>query len=143
MWFFATCVVLVMGGVALVAAGRGQPMSEAYDDRPDALVPAAGPLGGEHLRRVRFSLAFRGYRMSEVDGLLDRLARQLEEAAEEPAPGPAGETLEPVEGPGEEPVEEPGDAAAPEPLLVADAAGDPQTVEPPADREARGDDHTA
>ena len=30
------------------------------------------------LRRVRFSLAFRGYRMSEVDELLDRLASQLE-----------------------------------------------------------------
>jgi len=78
MWFFAILVVLVMGGVAAVASGRGAPMSEAYDDRPDALVPAAGPLRPEDLRRVRFSLGFRGYRMSEVDALLDRLARQLE-----------------------------------------------------------------
>ena len=46
MWFFAILVVLVMGGVAAVAAGRGAPMSEAYDDRPDALVPADGPLRG-------------------------------------------------------------------------------------------------
>ncbi len=51
-----------------------------YDDRPDALVPVAGPIRGEDLRRVRFSLAFRGYRMSEVDALLDRLAEQLEDA---------------------------------------------------------------
>jgi DivIVA domain-containing protein len=80
MWFFAALVVLVMGGVAAVAAGRGAPMSRAYDDRPDALVPVDGPLRAEHVRRVRFSLAFRGYRMSEVDALLDRLARQLEEA---------------------------------------------------------------
>jgi DivIVA domain-containing protein len=79
MWFFAILVVLVMGGVAAVAAGRGAPLSEAYDDRPDALVPAEGPLRAEDLRRVRFSLAFRGYRMSEVDALLDRLAQQLEE----------------------------------------------------------------
>ena len=47
MWFFAILVVLVMGGVAAVAAGRGAPMSEAYDDRPDALVPADGPLRAE------------------------------------------------------------------------------------------------
>ena len=53
-------------------------MSEAYDDRPDALVPPEGPLRADDLRRVRFSLAFRGYRMSEVDALLDRLARQLD-----------------------------------------------------------------
>ena len=80
MWFFAILVVLVMGGVAALAAGRGAPMVDAYDDRPDALVPSTGALGAEHLRRVRFSLAFRGYRMSEVDALLDRLARQLEDA---------------------------------------------------------------
>ncbi len=84
MWFFAILLVLVMGGIAVVAAGRGAPMSPAYDDRPDALVPATGELGPEHLRRVRFSLAFRGYRMSEVDALLDRMARQLEQRVSEP-----------------------------------------------------------
>ena len=81
MWFFAILVVLAMGGVAALAAGRGAPMSEAYDDRPDALVPKGRPLLAEDVRRVRFSLALRGYRMSEVDALLDRLARQLDEAA--------------------------------------------------------------
>ena len=80
MWFFAILVVLVMGGVAAMAAGRGAPMSQAYDDRPDALVPKEGPLRAADLRRVRFSLAVRGYRMSEVDALLDRVARQLDEA---------------------------------------------------------------
>lgn len=79
MWFFAALVVLVMGGVAALAAGRGAPMAPAYDDRPDALVPSEGPLVATDLRKVRFTLAFRGYRMSEVDALLDRLARQLEE----------------------------------------------------------------
>ena len=78
MWFFAVLVVLAMGGVALVASGRGGALPEEYDDRPDALVPA-GRLGGDDLRRVRFSLGFRGYRMSEVDTLLARLADQLEE----------------------------------------------------------------
>ncbi len=89
MWFFAILVVLVMGGVAALAAGRGAPMSEAYGDRPDALVPGDGPLRAGDLRRVRFSLAFRGYRMSEVDALLDRLARQLE--SPEPPPDARGD----------------------------------------------------
>src|SRR5215217_8224457 len=98
MWFFAVLVVLVMGGVAALASGRGAPMSEAYDDRPDALVPREGPLVGQDVRQVRFSLALRGYRMSEVDALLDRVAQQLDAAAEadqppssEPAPEPAPE----------------------------------------------------
>jgi DivIVA domain-containing protein len=86
MWFFAILVVLAMGGIAVLAAGKGTPMAEVYDDRPDAQVPATGPLTAEDLRRVRFSLAFRGYRMSEVDALLDRLARERE------APGQAGAT---------------------------------------------------
>jgi DivIVA domain-containing protein len=80
MWFFAILIVLALGGIALVAAGRGAPLSEVYDDRPDASVPASGPLSGDDLRRVRFSLAFRGYRQSEVDALLDRLASERERA---------------------------------------------------------------
>ena len=43
MWFFAILIVLALGGVAVVAAGRGAPMAEVYDDRPDALVPADRP----------------------------------------------------------------------------------------------------
>ncbi|MGH3348046.1 MAG: DivIVA domain-containing protein [Nocardioides sp.] len=76
MWVFAILLVLALGGIAVVAAGRGTPMAHAYDDRPDAVVPATGPLSADDLRRVRFSLAFRGYRMSEVDALLDRLASE-------------------------------------------------------------------
>jgi len=80
MWLFAILVVLALGGIALVAAGRGAPLAEVYDDRPDSSVPAEGPLTADDLRRVRFSLAFRGYRMSEVDALLDRLASEREQA---------------------------------------------------------------
>ena len=80
-WVFAILLVLALGGIAVVAAGRGTPMTRAYDDRPDAVVPATGPLSADDLRRVRFSLAFRGYRMSEVDALLDRLATERDDAA--------------------------------------------------------------
>lgn len=79
-WVFAVLIVLAMGGVAMLAAGHGEPMAPAYDDRPDALVPAHRPIEAGDLRRVRFSLAVRGYRMAEVDALLTRLAGQLEEA---------------------------------------------------------------
>lgn len=78
MWLFAVMVVLAMGGVALVASGRTGALPEEYDDRPDVRVPA-GRLGADDVRSVRFSLAFRGYRMSEVDTLLARLADQLDE----------------------------------------------------------------
>lgn len=90
MWFFAILIVLAMGAVGLVAAGRGRPMTPAYDDRPDALVPEDGPILGGDLRRVRFSLAVRGYRMSEVDALLQRLAAQLEETDAQRIFGPEG-----------------------------------------------------
>ena len=79
MWLFAVILVLLMGAVAIVATGRGGSMAEVYDDRPDALVRASGPLTGGDLRGVRFTTALRGYRMSEVDALLDRLATELEE----------------------------------------------------------------
>lgn len=97
MWFFAILIVLAMGGVGLVAAGRGKPMTEVYDDRPDALVPSQGPLLGGDLRRVRFTLALRGYRMSEVDALLERLAAQLEEADRERMFGPPSDLGGPVD----------------------------------------------
>ena len=77
-WFFAVIVVAVLGGIAVVAAGAGGSLAESFDDRPDARVPADGPLTARDLRSVRFSTALRGYRMSEVDALLDRLAAERE-----------------------------------------------------------------
>jgi DivIVA domain-containing protein len=77
-WFFAVLIVALLGAVAVVAAGAGGSQVEVYDDRADSRVQADGPLRGEDLRQVRFTTAFRGYRMSEVDSLLDRLAAELE-----------------------------------------------------------------
>ena len=79
MWFFAILIVLALGGIAVVASGRGAPMAPAYDDAGDALVPAAGPITADDLRRIRFPLAFRGYRMAEVDALLQRLAEEKDD----------------------------------------------------------------
>lgn len=81
MWLFAILIVLAMGGVAMVAAGRGGSMAPAYDDRPDLALPTDRALAASDLRTVRFPLAVRGYRMSDVDALLARLATELEDRA--------------------------------------------------------------
>jgi DivIVA domain-containing protein len=86
-WFFAIVLVALLGAVAVVAAGRGGEMAPTYDDRPDARIPADRPLSAEDLREVRLGTALRGYRMSEVDALLDRLATELE-AGERPRVDP-------------------------------------------------------
>lgn len=90
-WFFAVGIVLLIGAVAAVAAGWGDPLAEVYDDRPDARAPT-GPLGPADLRGVRFSTAFRGYRADEVDALLDRLAEQLADEQGRPARGASART---------------------------------------------------
>ena len=94
MWLFAVLVVLVMGGVALVASGRGGSMAPAYDDRPDLAQPDDRPIDAQVLRTVRFPLAVRGYRMSDVDALLARLATELEDREQDREqgtdPGPDG-----------------------------------------------------
>jgi DivIVA domain-containing protein len=92
MWFFAVLIVLAIGGVAVVASGIGAPLARAYDDRPDAVVPTGRPLTGADLKKVRFSTVVRGYRASEVDALLERLAAQLDGS---PPAGPGSGTLTP------------------------------------------------
>jgi DivIVA domain-containing protein len=77
-WLFALVAVAVMGVTAVVATGRGGSMAEVFDDRPDVEVPDDRPLTADDLRDLRFTTAVRGYRMSEVDALLDRLAEELE-----------------------------------------------------------------
>src|SRR5690349_24785503 len=125
MWLFAILLVLAMGGIALLAAGRGTPMSEVYDDRPDALVPAEGDLSGDDLRRVRFSLAFRGYRMSEVDALLERLSAQVDARGPEAADHTEQPAHQPAEAPVEQPVERPVEPTpAPADQPAAEGRGD-------------------
>ena len=85
MWFFAVLIVLIIGAVVVVASGEGAPLAREYGDAPDVLVPD-GEITAADLRSVRFNTALRGYRASEVDALLDRLARQLD-APKPPAAG--------------------------------------------------------
>ena len=77
-WFFAVLIVLSMGAVAVVASGRGASLGASYDDRPDVRLPADRPVTGADLRALRLNTAVRGYRASEVDALIERLAAQLD-----------------------------------------------------------------
>jgi DivIVA domain-containing protein len=78
-WLLGILAVVVIGAAVVVGVGRGGALRPAYDDRPDALVPEGAALTGAALRSVRFSVGLRGYRMDEVDALLERLAEQLDE----------------------------------------------------------------
>ncbi len=90
-WVLWALAVVVIGACAVLAAGRGGQLRDVSDDRPDVLVPGDRPLGAEDVRAVRFTTAFRGYRMDEVDALLARLAAELDALA--PPPGsPGGST---------------------------------------------------
>lgn len=71
-------VLLVLFVAAVVATREGPVMAPAPQDLPDLALPDE-PLRPADLERVRFSMAPRGYRMSEVDAVLDRLAAELAE----------------------------------------------------------------
>jgi DivIVA domain-containing protein len=79
MWFFGLIVVLLIGAVAVVASGRWGAMSTAYDDRPDMTVPARQALTSTDIESARFGVGLRGYRMDEVDTLLERVAKEVAE----------------------------------------------------------------
>ena len=65
---------VLLGTTVLVT--RGDPLlADAPPDRADLALPE-GPLQPDDVEGVRFSLAVRGYRMSEVDEVLARLAAE-------------------------------------------------------------------
>ena len=80
---FLLLVLAVVGVIAAVAAGR----ITGGLDAPASSLPArglpAGPVGASELDAVRFSPALRGYRMHQVDEVMDRLVRELEWRDEE------------------------------------------------------------
>ena len=71
-------VLVVLFAAAVLATREGPVMADAPQDLPDLGLPP-GPLQARDVEAVRFSMAPRGYRMSEVDEVLDRLAAELAE----------------------------------------------------------------
>lgn len=78
MTFFEVVVVLALiAGVAAVAAGRVRGgLPEPTSTLPDVDLPADA-IGTKDVDAIRFSVGFRGYRMDEVDAVLDRLGLEL------------------------------------------------------------------
>ena len=74
--------LLVVGGLLFLAAsfafGRGEEMAPVLPEGTPVELPDDRPAGGDDLRALRLSVAVRGYRMDEVDWLLDRLAEQVD-----------------------------------------------------------------
>jgi DivIVA domain-containing protein len=75
--------LLVVGGLLFLGGslllGRGETQPPAEPDRSPVQLPEGRPVGGDDVRALQVSVAFRGYRMSEVDWLLDQLAAALDE----------------------------------------------------------------
>jgi DivIVA domain-containing protein len=75
--------VLVVGGVLFLGAslllGRGETQPPAELDRSPVELPDDRPVTADDIRALRISAVFRGYRMSEVDWLLDQFALVLED----------------------------------------------------------------
>lgn len=72
-------LLAVIGGIAVLAAGRGDSYVTAEPDRKATGLLPPGQIGRDDVRRLRFSLGFRGYRMDEVDAVLERLGDELED----------------------------------------------------------------
>jgi DivIVA domain-containing protein len=75
--------VLVVGGLLFLGAslllGRGETQPPAELDRSPVELPDDRPVTGDDIRALRITVAFRGYRMSEIDWLLDQFAEALDE----------------------------------------------------------------
>ncbi|MEJ7690689.1 MAG: DivIVA domain-containing protein [Nocardioidaceae bacterium] len=76
-WFWVVVLVVVIGVVAVVAAGRGDAMADVYEDRPDMALERGRRLTAADVRAVRFTTAVRGYRMDEVDAFVARMEAEL------------------------------------------------------------------
>ena len=72
-------LLAVLAAIAVVATGRGGSMATAPPDRAPGGELPEGDVDRVMVDRLRFSLAFRGYRMDEVDAVLDRLGAEIEE----------------------------------------------------------------
>jgi DivIVA domain-containing protein len=82
--FFQLLIVLALiAGVVAMAAGKVRGgLPEPTSTRPEVDLPAQD-IGTRDVDAIRFSVGFRGYRMDEVDEVLDRLGLELGAREEE------------------------------------------------------------
>ena len=80
--FLVIALAVVVAAVTLAVVGGGNesgPLPEAAPERLQDPLPADRPVGREDVESLRFPLAVRGYRMSDVDDALGRLGAELAE----------------------------------------------------------------
>jgi DivIVA domain-containing protein len=91
--------VLGVGGLLFLGAslllGRGETQPPAELDRSPVELPDDRPVTADDVRALRISVTFRGYRMTEVDWLLDQFALTLEQRDAEIAALRAGPVAHP------------------------------------------------
>lgn len=73
----ALTVAAALFAVAAAISGRADLMAEMPPDAVPPALPQDRPLRAEDVTGARFDRAFRGYRMDQVDVVLDRLAAEL------------------------------------------------------------------
>lgn len=81
-WLQVVVAVGIVLATVLVAGGRGDGLSPAEVNRQRTSLPEDRALVPADLAAVDLGVGFRGYRMDEVDDLLDRLALELAERDE-------------------------------------------------------------
>ncbi|MEV7545455.1 DivIVA domain-containing protein [Streptomyces sp. NPDC089915] len=80
-WFLLIALVVVVAAVTLAVIGGGAEavLPEAEPDRVADALPETRPVVREDIDALRLPIAPRGYRMAEVDDVLDRLSAELAE----------------------------------------------------------------
>ncbi len=73
----AAVIGLVIFGIAVVIFGRGEQMAPLSPRASPTELPDEG-MTGDDVRSMRFAMALRGYRMSDVDWALERMADELD-----------------------------------------------------------------
>ena len=71
-------VAAALFALSVVVFGRSELLPPVQKDHTITFLPE-GPIGGDDLRSVRFSMGVRGYRMAEVDWALEQAAREIDE----------------------------------------------------------------
>ncbi|MEU9732190.1 DivIVA domain-containing protein [Streptomyces sp. NPDC048002] len=80
--FLVVALAVVVAAVTLAVVGGGEgggPLPEAVPQRLHDPLPLDRPVGRSDVDSLRFPLAARGYRMSDVDDALSRLGAELAE----------------------------------------------------------------
>lgn len=81
----AVTVAAAIFAVAATVSGRVDLMADMPPDAVPPALPQDRPVRAADVKAARFDRALRGYRMDQVDAVLDRLAAELAARDETPA----------------------------------------------------------